>query len=634
MMYIWLSAVLFGMVHPGSKVFLSSGLPLDLFCLGYIGIRLVVQLPFVIRTKAYKIEKVSDLKIIAILGLIGASLQLSEFSGIAEGASVSTVTFLVYTHPFWSIILSKFIFKEELGVAGAIKLGFAAVGIFLIVGVENISLENLHEHWVSLFAGLIIACWIKISNVARKKGFSSLKTNFYYDFMSTICLLVFIVFQGTFENITVLGDYLSTPSQFLLLFGYSILIGLLPNLLFYKGSASVDSTTAGYVLLLEPVIAASTAWLVWNEQISLTFLIGAIFILAANFPVELFKNQLKWLAAPIGLILLTGASLAGEIKKITLLEIIPQDSSEYTVSYEKKQIEFAARLALSAVKVNASCPLELESNLEMGSEEYLVARVKALAKAPGERILLGISRTNFARVAAKAAKGTQIRAISVGASTSNLGTINPRFMTMVNPWEEQFVLIQKLLKDNNCTPEMTLGVFDPSHFLSQNFLRAYKKAKLGQWVSIGKREKIDFSRRCLFIGLNFADSATILKDVKGSELVIGTGDWNMSIVELDAIALKLARSITIHVPTGWRPDVNSNSRLFDQAFRKLTGEEPSPIAAYVYDGVLLSAHALCHKVDILKEAVNLPSMLRTYKDITPTGNLLSPMHVKTIRGMK
>ena len=99
MIYIWISALLFGMVHPGSKIILSSGLRLEMFCFAYIGIRLIAQIPFVIKTKAYQVSSRDQIKIIWLLGFVGAALQLSEFAGIANGANVSTVTFLVYTHP-------------------------------------------------------------------------------------------------------------------------------------------------------------------------------------------------------------------------------------------------------------------------------------------------------------------------------------------------------------------------------------------------------------------------------------------------------------------------------------------------------------------------------------------------------
>lgn len=634
MMYIWLSALLFGMVHPGSKLILNSGLPLDLFCLAYVGIRLLAQFPFVIKTKAYKIEKWSELKIITILGLVGASLQLSEFAGIASGAKISTVTFLVYTHPIWSLLISKMFFNEDLGIVGMLKLIMASLGIYLVVGSENFNFTNLTEHWVSLLAGLLIASWIRISNVARKQGFSTLKTNFYYDLMSFFCILILIYGQNRIENISIFTEYFQIPKNLLLLVSFSILIGLLPNLLFYKGSSNVDSMTAGYILLLEPVIASVTAYIFWNDQISFTFLVGALLILSANIPKKLLQKRLKWVATSFVFIILTESSFAVELKTITLFEIIPLDSLEYVVSSEKKQITTAANLAMGAIKLNKNCHLKLETKLEIGSEEHLVKLVKELAQTPKDRMVLGISRSNFARVAAKATAGTELKAISVGASTSNLGIINKNFMTMVNPWEEQFALVRKVLKENRCSPKETLGVFDSAHYLSQNFLKAYQQLKLGPWVNYSKFESIDLSRRCLFIGLNFAEGATLLNKVKGQQLVIGTGDWNINSSELLTISAKLPRSISIYIPTGWVPEVNSNSQNFYTTFSQISGEAPSPIAAYVYDGVLLSAEALCNNVDIFNQVVNLPLMLRNYLGKNKFGNLLSPMHVKIVKGNK
>jgi len=640
MIYIWLSAILFGVVHPGSKVILSSGLSLELFCLAYIGIRLVAQIPFVIKNKSYQITNFGQLKIICVLGLVGVALQLSEFSGIADGANVSTVTFLVYTHPFWSILISKFGFKEKLGVIGLIKLLLAFVGILLVIGFENFQFENFKNHWVSLAAGLFIAIWIKVANIARKEGFSTLKTNFYYDLMSFTCLCFLIHFSPKGLEFKTLIIHLENSHNLILLVGYSIFIGLLPNLLFYKGSATTDSLTAGYILLLEPIIASFIAYLVWGDSISLTFIVGAFMILSANIPNDFFSRKIRLLPVQQILWVLVLAVSMGPVfagvypKKIVLLEIIPSESNEYTVSSEKKQILIAAEMAIEEFRKRTKCDLQVESLLETGNEERLISKVKQLQLDKTDKIIVGLSRTNFARVAAKVAENSNLKAISIGASASNLGSINNKFMTVVNPWEEQFNLVKKIISDNKCAHEETIGVFNSGNFLSNNFKKVFEKEKLGK--SFSDLKPSDYtSTRCVFIGVNFTEATGILSSLKRSKwegFIIGIGDWNIESSELSRITSKLSDKISISIPTGWIPEVSQNSLKFSQAFKARSNEIASPIAAYVYDGVLLASESLCNRANVFMSVINTPMMLRHYRSRNSSGNLLSDMYVKTLKG--
>lgn len=611
-----------------------------MFCLAYIGIRLTAQIPFVVSQKAYRVESIRQLKVIIVLGVVGASLQLSEFSGIANGENVSTVTFLVYTHPFWSILISKFIFKEELGKIGLIKLVLALIGIVLVIGVENFEISKLVAHWVSLAAGLLISIWIKVSNIARKIGFSTLKTNFYYDLMSFICVVSLIcIYSKEGGEFYKLSEYLSVPSNLCLIVGYSLLIGLLPNLLFYKGSASTDSLTAGYILLLEPIIASTTAYLFWDDKVSLTFMAGALMILSANIPDELLSKTIKSSSVKLMLVFLVATSVlaasASEGKKIYLVEIIPQDSSDYTIASEKKQIEIAAVMGLEKFKQSNKCDIEVESSLYPGSEEDLINKIKILQKDKSEKVIVGLSRTNFSRAAAKVAVGTNIKGISVGASASNLGAINKNFITIVNPWEVQFNLIKKVIQDNKCKPDETSGVFDATNFLSNNFLESYKAEKLGVVLARFDPSKLDKNTKCLFIGMNFSESSLLLSSLGKTNWagsIIGIGDWNIHSHELDKITKNISSKISITVPTGWIPEANLKSSRFSKDFYSKSGDSASPIAAYVYDGIILAAEVVCNGANLQGRPINSPNMLRNYKGRNNTGNLLSDMYLRNLKG--
>jgi hypothetical protein len=91
----------------------------------------------------------------------------------------------------------------------------------------------------------------------------------------------------------------------------------------------------------------------------------------------------------------------------------------------------------------------------------------------------------------------------------------------------------------------------------------------------------------------------------------------------------------ILVPVGWMSEINSNSKLFAQRFEKETKVSPSPIAAYTYDGVIIASQYLCKNKEVLmlKDVQGL-GLLRKYSKVSESGNLVSPMYIKVIKGQR
>ena len=345
MIYVLVAAILFGFVHPGSKLLLGDGIDLLSFCLLYIGIRLVAQIPVVIRTKSYKIESRNQLYVFLAIGVVGACLQMTEFMGIAKGLPVPLVTFLVYTHPVWAMLASRFINGERLTINSGIKIGLGLVGAALISFPHfQYGSFPLTSMIAPIFAGMMIALWVSLSSKAKSLGATSLSISFYYDLFALVSLCLFKLGTEQTASFAETLAWVSEPSHFAKMAFYSIFLGLLPHLLFYRGAGLTSALSASLILLLEPVIASGTSFFVWKEPISHFFLVGACFVLAAGSPLDLPKLlsvftrerrlQLVRTAGStlIGLlvVLLPLRLLGLESSKIRLIEIVPNNPSDYT----------------------------------------------------------------------------------------------------------------------------------------------------------------------------------------------------------------------------------------------------------------------------------------------------------------
>jgi DME family drug/metabolite transporter len=66
-----------------------------------------------------------------------------------------------------------------------------------------------------------------------------------------------------------------------LVFGF--IAGVIPHLLFYRGMQKIHASTAGIMLLLEPVGATLLAAILFSQPIGLNILSGGGLILLSNY---------------------------------------------------------------------------------------------------------------------------------------------------------------------------------------------------------------------------------------------------------------------------------------------------------------------------------------------------------------
>ena len=71
---------------------------------------------------------------------------------------------------------------------------------------------------------------------------------------------------------------------------YSLLAGLLPNLLFYQGSKDVSSYTSGHLMSFEPLLSTLYSVCLWGVSMGSNFWLGSLLVLIGNLPKNLILN--------------------------------------------------------------------------------------------------------------------------------------------------------------------------------------------------------------------------------------------------------------------------------------------------------------------------------------------------------
>ena len=228
------------------------------------------------------------------------------------------------------------------------------------------------------------------------------------------------------------------------------------------------------ILLIEPVVATYTSNFFWNTPLANFFFVGAGLVLIAGAPLEELRptrvfqtiRQYTWLPAvrqglAFALILVSGGPAAAAQSKILhLLEVVPPGEGDYTNSKEVNSIDVASGFAIADYRqANPSCKFLVSKSLSRGTEEDLFIQTQKIARAAtNSEVAVGFTRSNFAKVAANAAKGTELKAISVGAATTELSDINKNFYSVAAPWTEQWIAINREMTQAKCKRENTAGL--------------------------------------------------------------------------------------------------------------------------------------------------------------------------------
>ncbi len=189
-------------------------------------------------------------------------------------ASMSVAAILLYTAPFFVMIMASIFFKEKITTAKVIALFMAAVGCLLICGTDhNIKLTPF-VIFTGVSSGFCYALYSIFGRVALKKYDSSTVTAYTFIF-STIGSL----FVVDFPKIT--SVVAQTPYILLLTLAFAVVSAVLPYVFYTTGLKYIDAGKASIMATFEAVVASVAGIIAFGEQITLIGISGIILVLLA-----------------------------------------------------------------------------------------------------------------------------------------------------------------------------------------------------------------------------------------------------------------------------------------------------------------------------------------------------------------
>lgn len=282
--FIILTGVLSGTIVFGGAVFAKMGLSLFQIAVFRAAFSLLLFFYLLHKRDLWLSKKL--LLIFVAFGFIESMSILTEFAPVVLGVPVSITVLLLYTAPLWTVILSKFIFKEKITTLKIIAIALVLLGVVFLVDPRTIeSSGNMVGMLLALAGGVFLSLWSVFGKICGNEKIHPVKTQFYTVLFTLIFMAAFYpIAAGLVDDFSLTGFSLDLSAiVWIYLAIFALVSSLLPHLAYYHGIKEVPASTAGVVLLLEPLAGTVLAALFLAQAITFNIFLGGILILAANY---------------------------------------------------------------------------------------------------------------------------------------------------------------------------------------------------------------------------------------------------------------------------------------------------------------------------------------------------------------
>ena len=201
--------------------------------------------------------------------------------------SLSVAAVLLYTAPFFVVIMSVFIFKQRLTLKKCAACVTAFFGCCLVTGAFGTG-EKLSAAAVifGLLTGLGYSLYTVFSRLLLNRAYSSYTITFYTFGFALLGCLPFTDFKGAADVC------INAPAVIPVAFLMAVINTVIPYLLYTAGLCGVDASIAPVIAMVEPVVATLIGAAVYGEAITLSGAAGVVMVLAAVFILNL-KGRVK-----------------------------------------------------------------------------------------------------------------------------------------------------------------------------------------------------------------------------------------------------------------------------------------------------------------------------------------------------
>jgi len=264
-----------------SKVYAVPSLVIAFWSVLFVALGMFIGLGVFNRT-LFQIDK-SQLKFMILYGFTFAIFHSTWTLSVQyNGAAVAT--FMVYSSPAMTAILSRLIFKENFNPVKILSIVLSLVGTVLISGAYDLSAWNLNSLGIlfGLLSGPFFAFYNLEGKYSSERSIDPWTATLYCFAFASIFLVFFNVGIDALSNKPLLSEMLWLGDS-VLGWGALLLLGIGPTLggfgLYTLSLRHLTPTVANLIATLEPAFTAIWAYILLHERFNGIQWMGSILIL-------------------------------------------------------------------------------------------------------------------------------------------------------------------------------------------------------------------------------------------------------------------------------------------------------------------------------------------------------------------
>ncbi len=276
-LFVMLAAVLWGtaglFVRTAQKTDLT---PMDLvFWRAAITSAILAVVILFKDVKLFKI-KLKDIWIFLCGGLFSIVLFNFSYYTTMSLTSLSVAAVLLYTAPFFAMVISLILFGEKLTWSKGLALVFVFIGCCFVSGLFSTAHRiSTNALIFGLLTGFGYALYTIFSELLIKRGYKTLTITFYIFLTAAISGLFLVDVKSTV--VYTFGNPTALATVFLM----ALFNTVLPYIFYTAGLIGVSPAVAPIIATLEPVVATIVGIAVFNEPLSLEEFLGIVLVLAS-----------------------------------------------------------------------------------------------------------------------------------------------------------------------------------------------------------------------------------------------------------------------------------------------------------------------------------------------------------------
>ena len=237
---------------------------------------IILAVIILIKDKSLFKIKLKDLWLFACGGVLSIVLFNYSYYKTMALISLSVAAVLLYTAPFFVVIISRFLFGDKLTVKKCVALVTAFIGCAMVSGMFDAS------HRISppalafgLLTGLGYSLYTIFGELILRRGYNTLTLTFYVFLSAAIGTLPFINPAKTFV------EYAANINAVAIMFLMAVFNTVLPYIFYTAGLKGVEPSVAPIIATVEPVVATLVGTFIFKEEITLWGIIGILVVLAS-----------------------------------------------------------------------------------------------------------------------------------------------------------------------------------------------------------------------------------------------------------------------------------------------------------------------------------------------------------------